>query len=328
MKFYVTAKKEEPRLHEKFEIADQFIKRGEAATHVLQILGLAKSTYYDRFKREAQAKPSTASRRGRSYPGYSLTTDGRKVSDEQIKEWLLELVEGEEHVYGYKLLARCLRKQKKLVLNKKKSHRLCSELGILQKQRKRKSKHPRRLPKNRIVTGPKQLWQMDIKYGYIAGQDRFFFICDIIDVFDRVIVGYYRGPVCEAKHVCQTLVRALESRIKPGDPRPVIRTDNGPQFVSALFGDTCESWELVHERIPPKTPNMNAYIESFHSLLERDLLAKEDFMTFEEAYAAIDRYMEFYNHRRMHGSLGYMSPIQFSNWVMQCDNHSKYNIAL
>ncbi|NIK80453.1 hypothetical protein FHS15_005643, partial [Paenibacillus castaneae] len=40
-------------------------------------------------------------------PGYSFTVTGEKVSDEQIKEWLLELIEGEEHVYGYKLLAHC-----------------------------------------------------------------------------------------------------------------------------------------------------------------------------------------------------------------------------
>jgi hypothetical protein len=44
---------------------------------------------------------------------------------------------------------------------------------------------------------PNQLWQADIKYGYVAGRDRFFFVFSIIDVFDRVIANYYRGPVCE-----------------------------------------------------------------------------------------------------------------------------------
>ncbi|WP_213529964.1 hypothetical protein, partial [Paenibacillus cisolokensis] len=42
---------------------------------------------------------------------------GRKISDEQIKEWLLELVEGEEHIYGYKLLAECLRNKYELILD-------------------------------------------------------------------------------------------------------------------------------------------------------------------------------------------------------------------
>jgi Transposase and inactivated derivatives len=298
---------------------------------VLRIVGLAESTYYERLKRAQRSNEGSSNvKRGRPCPGYSFTLQGRKISDEQIKEWLLELVEGEEHIYGYKLLAECLRNKYELILDKKKSYRLCKELGILQDQRKPKSKHPRRLPKNRLVTGPNQLWQADIKYGYVAGRDRFFFVFSIIDVFDRVIVGYYRGSVCEAKHVCQTLERALESRLKEGDELPVIRTDNGPQFVSTLFGDTCESWEMVHERIPPKTPNMNAYIESFHSLMERDLLTKESFETMEDAYAAIDRYMDFYNNRRMHGSLKRKPPKVFSTWILQQneEERSKFHKAM
>lgn len=250
------------------------------------------------------------------------------MSDEQIKEWLLELIEGEENGYGYKLLAYCLRTQRGLILDKKKAYRLCKELQILQKQRKGKPKHPRRLPRNRLVTGPNQLWQTDIKYGYVAGRDRFFFVLSIIDVFDRTIVDYYRGPVCEAKHVCHAVQQALVKRMEPGAALPVIRSDNGPQFVSILFGDMCESLEMIHERIPPRTPNMNAYIESFHSLMERDLFSKQDFMTFEEAYAAVDSYMDFYNNRRMHGSLKRMAPLAFSTWVMQLQDRSTFYRAL
>ncbi|WP_211297047.1 DDE-type integrase/transposase/recombinase, partial [Paenibacillus castaneae] len=265
---------------------------------------------------------------GRPVPGYSFTVTGEKVSDEQIKEWLLELIEGEEHVYGYKLLAHCIRNQRELPLNKKKAYRLCNELDILQKQRKRIPAHPRRLPKNRVVTGANQLWQMDIKYGYVIGQERFFFVLSIIDVFDRVVVGQYRGPVCEAKHAVQTLYGALQNRIESGDTMPVIRTDNGPQFVSKLFGDTCESLEVVHERIPPRTPNMNAYIESFHSLLERDLFSLKSFMTFEEAYEALDHYMDFYNNRKMHGSLKLMPPVKFSAWVNTLEDSSAFHKAM
>lgn len=162
----------------------------------------------------------------------------------------------------------------------------------------------------------------------MIGRQRFFFVLSIIDVFDRVIVGQYRGSVCEAKHVVQTLYRALQERLKPGDALPTIRTDNGPQFVSKLFGDTCESLEIVHERIPPRTPNMNAYIESFHSLLERDLFSLREFMTFEEAYEALDRYVDFYNNRKMHGGLKSMPPTQFSKWVMTLEDRTKYHRAM
>jgi len=257
---------------------------------------------------------------GRPYPGYSLTKDGAKISDEQIKEWLLELISGEAYIYGYKFLAECLQQEYALRINHKKCYRLCKELEILQAQRQKKFKHPRKLPENRMITGPDQLWQMDIKYGYVAGLDRHFFVLSIIDVFSRVIVGYHRGTVCEAKDVCRTLGTALQATAS----KPVVRTDNGPQFVSRLFGDMCENWEITHERIPPKTPDLNAFIESFHSSMERDLLTKNVFRTFEEAYAAIDWYMDFYNNRRMHSKLRKMPPTKFAAWAITLDDRSAF----
>ena len=298
---------------------------------VLRTLQLAESTYYDRKKRRngAITEDSPAhSKRGRPVPGYSLTFEGDKISDEQIKEWLLELLEGEEHVYGYKLLGQCIRDNNRVKLDKKKAYRLCDELGILQKREKRPLAHPRRLPTNRVVTGANQLWQMDIKYGYVHGTERFFFVLSIIDVFDRVIVEQYRGKSCEAKHAVQTLWRALQSRIRSGEQLPTIRTDNGPQFISKLFGDTCESLDMVHERIPPRTPDMNAYIESFHSLLERQLFSRRMFHTFEEAYAALDEYVDFYNNRRMHGSLKRMSPVKFSQWIRTQEDTTAFHKAM
>ncbi|RYD05544.1 hypothetical protein N752_09365 [Desulforamulus aquiferis] len=60
---------------------------------------------------------------GRKIPGYSLTSTGKPISDEQIKEWLMELIAGEESIYGYRKLTRCLQRQYGLVVNKKKVYR-------------------------------------------------------------------------------------------------------------------------------------------------------------------------------------------------------------
>jgi putative transposase len=278
----------------------------------------------------SQSSEQTATvKRGRPLSGYSWNQRNRRVSDEQIKEWLLELLAGEEHVYGYRLLAQCLRMKHGLILNDKKAYRLCKELGILHPQRRKKFKHPRRIARNRKVTNSNQLWQMDIKYGYVEGYDRFFFLASIIDVFDRCIVGYHVGSTCEAAHICQVVMNALEARItQPGMKLPVIRTDNGPQFISNKFGDMCQEKVLEHERIPPRTPNMNAYIESFHSLLERDLYARESFQTFEEAYQAVHEYIDFYNNRKMHGSLKRMAPSTFTQWIQKQEDRSDFYRAV
>lgn len=278
--------------------------------------------------KETNEVPSSEVRRGRPCTEYSETLDGQLISNEQIKEWLLELVEGEEQEYGYKLLAECIKQDHNLIFGNKKSYRLCKELGILQTQRKKKSKYPRRLAKNHTINAPNQLWQMDIKYGFVHGYNRFIFLLSIIDVFDRAIVNYYRGAVCKAKHACETVREALAARVKDGESLPIIRTDNGPQFVSATFGEMCEELNMIHERIPPKTPNMNAYIESFHSIIERNLFNKKEFESFDEAYASIDQYMDFYNNRRMHGSLRRMAPMVFTQWVAQQKDRTKYHRVL
>jgi putative transposase len=97
------------------------------------MLGIAESTYYDRKKRLEKSSPTKAvpNPRGRPAPGYSVTMAGKVVEDDQIIQWLYNLLEGEEHVYGYKLLTRCIRDRYQVIINAKKMYRLCKQLGIL-----------------------------------------------------------------------------------------------------------------------------------------------------------------------------------------------------
>ena len=298
-----------PSLAEKIEVADNWIQKGYSISKVLKIIGIARSTYY--YQKNYRVEEKKVSE-GRPAPGYSFTEDGRKVSDEQIKEFLLEEIAGDGFNYGYRKLTKRLRRQYKLVINKKKVYRLCKELGILRPQRKKKTQHPRKLARNHTITDSNQLWEADIKYGYIEGEDRFFFVLSIIDVYDRGIVAYHNGLSCTAKDAIQALQQALLRRQQfSGETKPVIRTDNGPQFVSHAFEEFCEKYQIEHERIPPRTPNMNAHIESFHRIFEDDCLSRWQFETYAQAYEAVTDFMVFYNERRMHSSILDLSPQEF-----------------
>lgn len=98
---------------------------------------------------------------------------------------------------------------------------------------------------------------------------------------------------------------------------PKIRTDNGPQFISEKFEETCLRLGIAHERIPVKTPNMNAHIEAFHSVLEDECYARHEFESFAQAYEEVYCYIEYYNRRRRHGALRYMSPQAFHDAFMR-----------
>jgi putative transposase len=279
---------------------------------VLRIVGVAEATYYYQKKQKQQEQKTRVYSGGRPVPGYSLTKQGKPVSDEQIKEWLLELVSGEEGAYGYRKLTLCLKRQYGLVINKKKTYRLCQELDLLRPQRKIKFCYPKRLANNRKITGSNQLWEMDVKYVYIAGERRFLFLLSLIDVYDRAIVEYHMGQTCEARHAVQILQQSLWKRKQfEESQRPTIRTDNGPQFISHAFEGACEEFGVEHERIPPNTPNKNAHIESYHAALEDECLSRWEFETYAEAYSTISEYVRFYNERRFHGSLYDLSPVEF-----------------
>jgi putative transposase len=293
---------------------------------VLRIVGVSRSTYYYQISHEP--KPRTTSG-GRPASTYTRTEDGHKVSNVQVKEWITCAVEGDGFAYGYRKLTYLLKRQHQLVINKKKVYRLCRELGILKAQRKIKARHPRKLARNRDIAAPNQLWEVDIKYGYIHGEDRFFFILTYIDVLDRQTVDYHIGLRCEAVDAVDTLKRALwKRRLLGKSALPVIRSDNGPQFVSMTFESTCEQLGLEHERIPPRTPNMNAHIESFHRILEEECLSRYEFESYEQAYKAVVEFMEYYNNRRLHSSLHYLPPAEFSKQHYETGLAPKSNVKV
>ena len=88
---------------------------------------------------------------------------------------------------------------------------------------------------------------------------------------------------------------------------PVIRTDNGPQFIAQTFDQQCHQWGLEHERIPVHSPNYHASIESWHAQ-ERECLNCQEFDTYHDGYRVVTRWIEDYNTIRIHGSLHYWSP--------------------
>lgn len=132
---------------------------------MLRILEVERSTFYAHVNK-LQQEPNIIHRNGRPVPGYSYTQDDTPISDEQICEWIMELLADEyTSAYGYRKLTKMLKRQHKLVINKKKVYRLCKQLNVLRPQRQLKIKHPKRLANNRVITDSNQLWETDIKYG-------------------------------------------------------------------------------------------------------------------------------------------------------------------
>ncbi|SFB24793.1 integrase core domain-containing protein, partial [Clostridium frigidicarnis] len=99
--------------------------------------------------------------------------------------------------------------------------------------------------------------------------------------------------------------------LKGLDSGLVLRTDNGSQFISGVFEKGCMDEKVVHERIPVRSPNYNAFIESYHRYLQEECLNNEMYWRLKELENDLNDYVYRYNHERIHSSIGYVSPHEY-----------------
>ncbi|NFQ35130.1 IS3 family transposase [Clostridium sporogenes] len=147
-------------MKDKVTVAKKYIEQNYNTVFVLKTVGLSRSTYYYNLSIEGKEKYKPV---GGKPKGYSLTSKGEKICDDEIKEYILQAIEGDAINYGYRKIMHYLKREYGLIINHKKVYRLCKELDILKNQRAIKPKVKRSIAANRIITGSNQLWEMDIK---------------------------------------------------------------------------------------------------------------------------------------------------------------------
>jgi putative transposase len=196
------------------------------------------------------------------------------------------------------------------VVNHKKIARLCKAHNLLIRSKKKKKSKFNKIAQNHLVTKENQVWEFDIKYGYLHSEKAFFFLLAFIDVCTRKIKGWYVGKNCKAQDLLDTLSIALEGHQITSEDGLCIRSDNGPQMRAKVFIDGLKNLPAENEYIPVMTPNKNAHIESFFSIVDVHL-QEQYFWELKDAYAWTMRFVDFYNNKRIHGSLK-MSPVDYS----------------
>ncbi len=87
-----------------------------------------------------------------------------------------------------------------------------------------------------------------------------------------------------------------------------IRTDHGSQFIAHDLATALGELTIQHEFTHPGVPEENAFIESWHSIFQREVADRFEFETFEQAQQTIERHRIWYQFNRFHGSLNYKTP--------------------
>jgi len=142
----------------------------------------------------------------------------------------------------------------------------------------------------------------------------------------RSIVGVYIGHSIKAKDFIKTLQKAIDFRGTTPE-KLIIRTDNGPQFKAKLTAALMEELNITHEFGYKNNPNSQAYIESFHSSVQREFVESIEFNNIDDVYNYYISYIYFYNNLRPHGSLKHFTPdFVFNLFSSDFDNNNLINL--
>lgn len=210
-------------------------------------------------------------------------------------------------VYGYRKVTAELHDME-YVINHKKVYRLMKESKLLcgtriKTQGKRKWVKHHRIEANK----PMEYLCLDIKHVWVEGEGRWYYQLAVMDVFSRrVLCWIFQRSIKQTEVV--RLMRWLDLRF--GLKGVFIRNDNGSQFIAHKVREVLLELEALQEFTHVATPEENAYIEAFHFIQQNELIERFVFTSYYDAKQHIEKYMQWYNNKRKHGAIGFITPME------------------
>lgn len=260
-----------------------------------QVLGLSSSGYYAWSSRAPSA---------------------RAQEDERLEKRIREIHAASRGTYGVPRVHAELQSDG-VRIGRKRVARLMASCSIQGVSRRRGCKTTKRgrerhgipdlVDRRFTATALDQVWVADITF--VPTWAGFVFLAVVLDVFSRKIVGWSMATHLRTQLVLDALGMAITQR-KPDDV--IHHSDQGCQYTSIEFGQRCR-----RAGVRPSVGSVgdcfdNAMCESFFASLECELIERTTFETKSQAKMELFQYIEgFYNTRRSHSALGYLSPAEF-----------------
>jgi len=228
----------------------------------------------------------------------------KPATDDSLRQRLIELATQHPR-YGY-LMLHSLLKNEGLVVNKKHTYRLYTELKLQVRTKKRKKLTRERQPMCSPIAANVR-WSMDFVSDQLSNGRRFR-ILNIVDDYSREMVGQLVDFSITGSQVVRFLNQISEVRQLP----ETITCDNGTEFTSKAMFFWQKDTDVKLGFIQPGKPTQNAFCESLNGKFRNECLNQHWFRSIEEAREEIDDWRHHYNHVRPHSALNYMPPVVFA----------------
>jgi transposase InsO family protein len=157
---------------------------------------------------------------------------------------------------------------------------------------------------------PDRVWLADITY--IWTLEGWLYLAAVLDVHSRKIVGWSLSHRMQTSLVMDALRMALGRRSPDQAKSLMHHSDRGSQYASQAFQDLLRERNITCSMSRKANCWDNAMMESFFATLKKERIHHESYSTREAARQSVFQYIElFYNTRRRHSALGYLSPEQY-----------------
>lgn len=230
--------------------------------------------------------------------------------DPAIRAAVRSLCQGpRRQTYGYRYIWALLRRERGICINRKTVWRIMHEEGLVQPKKRCRPRRPKRVEKMR-PKGPDEAWQIDMTSLELSDRTRLFLVM-ATDCYTREIVGYWLDRRCRASEWIGAVRMALEGRglmTKEDCKQLTLRSDNGSQPCSKAFVEYLGRAGVTGQYTGYNAPDDNAYVERTIRTIKEEEIWLNEYDTFSEAREAIDAYIKYYNHERIHSALDYRTP--------------------
>jgi putative transposase len=209
-------------------------------------------------------------------------------------------------------------------VGRKRVARLMREEGLCPRRKRRfrtttDSKHghavaPNLLARDFTASLPNERWVTDITY--VWTREGWLYLAAILDLFSRRVVGWAADERIDQSLVSEALAQALNTR---GPSLGLLHhSDRGVQYASNEYQRALRERGIVCSMSRKGNCWDNAVAESFFATIKGELIDHQDYLTRDQARASIAEYIEvFYNCRRRHSALGYLSPVDFETAALK-----------